>query len=97
VHLRMLASYASAPHQPYPARLEMGQGFIGQCAVDKKRIIVTNVPKDTVAIGPVFFNALPRSVAVYPVVFEGKIKAVLALASLVEFAPSHLGFLGELT
>ena len=46
--------------------------------------------------GPAFFNALPRSVAVFPVVFEGKIKAVLALASLDEFAPSHLGFLEQL-
>jgi CheY-like chemotaxis protein/signal transduction histidine kinase/HAMP domain-containing protein len=97
VHLRMLASYASAPHSPYPARLEMGQGFIGQCAVDKRRIIVTNVPKDTPAVGPVFFNALPRSVAVFPVIFEGKIKAVLALASLAEFTASHLGFLEQLT
>jgi len=60
-HLRLLASYASSPHQPYPARVEMGQGFIGQCAVDKRRIIVTNVPRDTVSVGPAFFNALPRS------------------------------------
>ena len=98
VHLRLLASYASvAARSPTPPRVEMGQGFIGQCAVDKRRIIVTNVPKDTVAVGPAFFNALPRSVAVFPVVFEGKIKAVLALASLVEFAPSHLGFLEQLT
>src|SRR4029079_15440879 len=44
-----------------------------------------------------FFNALPRSVAVFPVIFEGKIKAVLALASLNEFAPSHLAFLEQLT
>jgi HAMP domain-containing protein len=75
VHLRQLASYASAPHAPYPTRMEMGQGFIGQCAVDMRRIIVTNVPADTQAVGPVFFTALPRSVAVFPVVFEGKIKA----------------------
>jgi HAMP domain-containing protein/CheY-like chemotaxis protein len=97
VHLRMLASYASAPHQPYPERVEMGQGFIGQCAADQRRIVVTNVPRDTVPVGPAFFSALPRSVAVFPVVFEGKIKAVLALASLVEFAPSHLAFLEQLT
>jgi HAMP domain-containing protein/CheY-like chemotaxis protein/signal transduction histidine kinase len=96
-HLRMLASYANAPHEPYPARLGLGEGFIGQCAVDKRRILVTNVPQDTIAVGPVFFHALPRSVAVFPVVFEDKIKAVLALASLNEFAPSHLGFLEQLT
>src|SRR4029078_3558341 len=97
LYLRMLASYANAPHDPYPARLAPGEGFIGQCAVDKRRIIVNSVPKDTIAVGPAFFNALPRSVAVFPVIFEGKIKAVSALAYLNEFAPSHLGFLEQLT
>ncbi len=97
LHLRMLASYANGPHESYPARVELGHGFIGQCARDLRRILITNVPKDTIAVQPAFFNALPRSVVVFPVIFEGKIKAVLALASLHEFAPSHLGFLEQLT
>ena len=65
------------PSDGYPARLALGEGFIGQCAVDKRRILVTDVPRDTVPVGPVFFNALPRSVVVFPVIFEGQIKAVL--------------------
>ena len=95
--LRLLASYANAPHAPYPMHLRIGEGFIGQCALDHRRIILHDVPEDTVAVGPAFFNALPRSLAVFPIVFEGKIKAVLALASLKEFATSHLGFLEQLT
>jgi len=95
--LRLLASYANAPHAPYPPLLRAGEGFIGQCALDHRRILLNDVPEDTVPVGPVFFHALPRSLAVFPVVFEGKSKAVLALASLKEFAPSHLGFLEQLT
>ncbi len=95
--LRMLASYANAVGDPYPEEIALGEGFIGQCALDQRRIMLTNVPEDTVAVGPVFFNALPRSVAVFPVVFEGRIKAVLALASLNEFDFSHLAFLEQLT
>jgi CheY-like chemotaxis protein/HAMP domain-containing protein len=97
VHLRLLASYADSPHTPYPARLRMGEGFIGQCAVDQRRILLNNVPKDTIPVGPGFLNALPRSIVVFPVVFEGQIKAVLALASLHEFGASHLAFLEQLT
>ena len=96
-HLRLLASYANAHHAPYPPRLSLGEGFIGQCAADQRRILLTNVPEDTVSLAPGFFSALPRSVAVFPVIFEGEIKAVLALASIHEFAPSHLGFLEQLT
>ncbi len=95
--LKMLASYANAAGDPYPKEVRLGEGFIGQCAMDQRRILLTNVPEDTVSVGPVFFNALPRSVAVFPVTFEGKIKAVLALASLNEFDPSHLAFLEQLT
>ena len=37
----------------------MGEGFIGQCARDMKRLLVSDVPEDTVPVGSVFFQALP--------------------------------------
>ena len=95
--LRKLATYADAHENGYPPQLEMGQGFIGQCAADKQTIHVTKVPSDTVVIGSVTFKALPRALAVFPVVFEGQTKAVLSLASLGEFSPAHLTFLEQLT
>jgi len=90
--LKMLASYGNA-RDGYPERLKPGQGFVGQCAVDKRRILVADVPTDTVAVGTVLFDALPRSLVVFPVIFEGQIKAVLGLASLNQFSPTHLTFL----
>jgi CheY-like chemotaxis protein/HAMP domain-containing protein/GAF domain-containing protein len=96
-HLRMLAAYASSGDAARAPRIALGEGFIGQCALDRRRIVLTKVPEDTIPVGPVFFDALPRSVAVYPVIFEGQMKAVLALASLNEFDPSHLAFLEQLT
>jgi HAMP domain-containing protein/CheY-like chemotaxis protein len=95
--LRMLASYANAIDDPYPQEVALGESFIGQCALDKRRIMLTDVPRDTVAVAPVFFKALPRSIAVFPVVFEGNIKAVLALASLNAFEASQVAFLEQLT
>jgi HAMP domain-containing protein/CheY-like chemotaxis protein/signal transduction histidine kinase len=96
--LTLLASYANAPgEERYPDRIAMGEGFLGQCAIDKKRLLITQIPTDAVRVGSVFVNALPRSIVVFPVVFEGQIKAVLGIASLTEFAPSHLAFLEQLT
>ncbi len=95
--LRRLASYANAQENGYPQYIGSGEGFIGQCAVDRRRILVTNVPSDAVPVGSVLFAALPRSLVVFPVVFEGEIKAVLGLASLSEFSTSHLAFLEQLT
>ncbi|MGH7559487.1 MAG: HAMP domain-containing protein, partial [Gemmatimonadales bacterium] len=95
--LHLLASYAKAHEDGYPERLEMGESFIGQCAHDKRRILVSRIPADAVQVGSVFVRALPRSIVVLPVVFEGEIKAVLGIASLTDFAPAHLAFLEQLT
>jgi CheY-like chemotaxis protein/signal transduction histidine kinase len=96
-HLRLLASYGSSASHGYAETLSLGDGFIGQCAVDKRRILVTSVPPDTVPIGASLFQALPRSLVVVPVTFEGRIKAVIGLASLDDFTPSQLAFLDQLT
>ena len=96
-HLTMLASYGKPHDGGYPSELGLGEGFLGQCAADKRRILVTNLPADTVPIGGPLFTALPRSLVVFPVVFEGQMKAVLGLASLGDFSPVHLTFLEQLT
>src|SRR2546425_1230746 len=42
--LRLLAAYAQRPDQP--TRIEVGHGLVGQCAFEKQRIVLTNVPKN---------------------------------------------------
>jgi HAMP domain-containing protein/CheY-like chemotaxis protein/signal transduction histidine kinase len=96
-YLSMLASYADVYEHPYPQELKLGEGFIGQCARDMRRILVSDVPADTTPVGSVFFHALPRNLVVFPVVFEGQIKAVIGIASLKEFSATHLAFLEQLT
>ncbi|HVT35617.1 MAG TPA: response regulator, partial [Nevskiaceae bacterium] len=95
-HLQLLAGYGNVAGG-YPESLALGEGFLGQCALDMRRILVTEVPPDTVPIGNALFQALPRSMVVFPVVFEGQLKAVIGLASLTDFAPSHVAFLEQLT
>ncbi|HXJ70415.1 MAG TPA: HAMP domain-containing protein [Verrucomicrobiae bacterium] len=95
--LHMLASYGNASDHGYPPELALGEGFLGQCALDKRRILVKRVPPDAVPVSTAMFQALPRSIVVFPVIFEGEIRAVLGLASLEEFGAAHLTFLDQLT
>ena len=95
--LKLLAGYAETPGHEFPLLLHLGHGFIGQCAKDKRRILVSDIPRDTTPVGSVSFQALPRNVVVLPVSFEGQIKAVISLASLGEFSATHLAFLEQLT
>src|SRR5262249_3870245 len=96
-HLKLLAKYADDHRNGYPIRLALGEGVIGQCALEKRRIHLSNLPRDTVRIGAVLLDAIPRSLLVFPIIFEEQIKAVIALASLHDFDPAHLTFLEQLT
>ena len=51
-----------------PAEIELGDGFIGQCAVEKRRILITDIPETPCASAPSLVEALPRNIVVLPVI-----------------------------
>jgi signal transduction histidine kinase/DNA-binding response OmpR family regulator/HAMP domain-containing protein len=94
--LKMLAGYAY-DHDRVPPQFRMGQGLIGQCAQEKRRILVKTVPKDYIRITSSLGRATPTSIVVLPVLFEGEAKAVIELASFEQFSEIHLAFLDQMT
>ncbi len=60
-------------------------------------MLIMDLPSDTAPVRSGLFRALPRSVIVLPVLFEGRLKAVIELASLSNFTAPHLAFLEQLT
>ncbi len=96
-NLKLLSSYAHSPDTPLTERINIGEGLIGQCAVDKKRILLTNVPPEFVRIVSSLGEAREISVIVLPVLFEGQTKAVIELAALQNFGAGSLAFLDLLT
>jgi HAMP domain-containing protein/CheY-like chemotaxis protein/GAF domain-containing protein len=95
--LKLLAGYAHLPIPGQNGEYRLGEGLVGQCGVEKKRLLLNDVPADSIRIASGTFEASPRSVVVLPVLFEGESKAVIELASLAPFHPSHLLFLDQLT
>jgi HAMP domain-containing protein/signal transduction histidine kinase/CheY-like chemotaxis protein len=95
--LKLFSTYAYNDELPIAREFALGQGLVGQVALEKERILLTNVPKDYIKIGSGLGEASPVSVIVLPVLFETEIKAVIELASFDEFSVTHLDFLGQLT
>ena len=77
--------------------MPIGAGLVGQCALEKRRIVLNDIPPDYIRIRSGLGEAQARSVIVFPVLFEGQTKAVIELASLSEFTPTHGAFLAQLT
>jgi len=93
--LQLLASYAQQPGQPQ--RIGIGHGLVGQCAIEKQRIFLNEVPSSYTRISSSLGEAAATSIVVLPLLFEGEIKAVIELASLTPFSPTNLTFLEQLT
>jgi HAMP domain-containing protein/CheY-like chemotaxis protein/signal transduction histidine kinase len=94
--LKLIASYAYKERKHLGNRFYLGEGLVGQAALEKKPILLTNVPDDYIRISSGLGEAPPRNVIVLPVLFEGEVKAVIELASFLPFSQIHQLFLDQL-
>jgi HAMP domain-containing protein/CheY-like chemotaxis protein/signal transduction histidine kinase len=92
----LLSSFADST-EGHQEIVKVGEGLIGQCALDRRRMLISDLPSHTIPIRSGLFEAVPRNVIVLPVLFEDRVKAVIELASLNAFTTSHLAFLEQLT
>ncbi len=95
--LRLMASYASDGHGSYGKEIDLGQGLVGQCAYDKKKILLTSSIPESLRISSGLTDVTPLNVLVLPIIFEGQVRGVVELASVERFNPTHQAFLDQLT
>jgi len=95
--MRLLSAYADDGANGHPRRLRIGEGLIGQCAADKRRMLITEMPDHAVPIGSALFKVKPANIIVLPVLFENQVKAVIELASVNQFTALQTMFLEQLT
>ena len=95
--LKLLASYADAGPDGHAATVQMGEGLIGQCAMDPKLTLIADPPPNVAPIRTGMFEMKPTNIIILPVLFEGQVKAVIELASVSPFTDLQKTFLEQLT
>ncbi len=95
--LKLISSYAYQKRKNVSNRFGVGEGLVGQCALEKKSILLSPVPGDYIQISSGLGEAPPLNIIVLPVLFEGEIMAVIELASFQIFSEIHRQFLEQLT
>ncbi|HEU4582703.1 MAG TPA: HAMP domain-containing protein [Polyangiaceae bacterium] len=93
--LNLLSSYASDGDLPRSFRL--GEGLIGQCALEKRKFVLEDVPADHFRVRSGLGSSTPRSLIILPILFEGEVNAAIELASFGQLSPVHEVFLDQLT
>ena len=82
---------------PSRAATASAKAWSGQCALDRQRVFLADIPPETIHVRSGLVAAKPRNIIVLPVLYEGQVKAVIELASLNDFTTSQLAFLEQLT
>src|SRR6185312_4624571 len=79
--LTLTSTYAYTTRKHLSNRFALGEVLVGQCARERKPIVVTEVPNDYVRITSGIGESVPRNLAVYPVFFEDQLRGVIELGS----------------
>ncbi len=95
--LELQAGYGYEERRGISTSFRLGEGLVGQCGKEKKRILLTEVPADYVRINSGLGASPPLSIIVLPVLFEGSLRAVVELASFSTFSLTHQTFLDSIT
>jgi HAMP domain-containing protein/GAF domain-containing protein len=94
--LRQVAAYADCASPDEPRQYAFNEGVIGQCAAERRRLVLSDLPPRSLRISSGLIEIDPRAVIVLPVLFEGEVKAVIELASVRDFTAPHIAVLEQL-
>ncbi len=90
---KLVASYAYTTRKGIANQFALGEGLVGQAALEKKRIIFTQVPESYIKISSSLGNAQPTNILVLPLVYEENVKGLMELGSVSEFTDDQLNFI----
>ncbi|MEW2521017.1 HAMP domain-containing protein [Actinacidiphila alni] len=94
--LRLIGAYGFSKRTMSTVFLP-GEGLIGQAAVEKRSILIENVPPGYLKITSGLGEAPPSHVIVLPVLFEGRVLGVIELAAFQPFTQIQKDFLNQIT
>jgi two-component system sensor histidine kinase/response regulator len=92
-HLRLLGAYAHRERKSLEQSFALGEGLVGQCALERAPIIITQPPADYIRISCGVGDITPRAIAVLPVLRNDRLLAVVELATLEAFGPGEQALL----
>lgn len=94
--LRLLGSYGFRHRKHLGLRYALGEGLIGQCALERKRIVLDRVPEAFFAIHSATGEAVPSQVMAVPLLLQDRLLGVFEFGTFGAIGAMAEGFVDEL-
>ena len=96
VFIESAACYAYGKKRHVEQRIELGQGLMGQVALEKNTLYMTSIPHDYIKITSGLGESLPRNLLIVPLKLEDKIFGLVEVASFQLIEPHEIEFVERL-
>ena len=93
--LKLIGSYAYTQRENTPNEFMPGEGLVGQVALEKKHILLTNCPDDSININSGIVEATPKHILIFPLILNNTVRGVVEMGSFHEFHDIHLTYLDQ--
>jgi PAS domain S-box-containing protein len=89
----LLACYAYDRKKFADRKINWGEGLIGSCALEKKIVYMTDVPKDYLLITSGLGKSTPNNLLIVPLISNDEVKGIIEIASFQPFEKFEIDFL----
>ena len=91
--LHRIGSYAFSKGMDLNPTVRVGEGLVGQCALEQEIISITDIPDDYIRVNSAIGNARPRHLVVSPFQSSETVAGVIELGSFQEISHDGVEFL----
>lgn len=92
----ILASYGLKKRRSLHTEFKLGEGIVGQAALERKSILLTDVPDEYARITTGTGEAAPRQILVAPALSHGRVLAVIELGTFHQLSANEEALIEEL-
>ncbi len=95
-YLNLLSSFAYDRRKFSDKKIEWGEGIIGTCAIEQKKIYMTDIPDSYLTISSGLGKSKPKNLLIVPLLHNNETKGIIELASFQKFEEYEIDFVEKI-
>lgn len=94
-HIDLLASYAYDRRKYHTKSVEIGEGMLGACYLEKKPIFLKSIPENYIEVTSGLGHEVPNCLYIVPLKVDEDVLGMIEIASFTEFSQHQIEFVNR--